>query len=808
MVALLVAAVSLVAGPAALAAPLAPGSLDPTFGEGGVLLAENPADTAPSEFRAGAREPDGDLALELHREQSFAPYEVREIELRTPAGALVPSFGTNGHVGVEGGAGLAVLADGDLAVGVDSCGGKPSSVMLLDPTGNPVPGFGAGGCGPEVKFEIQRVAVDPQGRLLLAGIRSYCPPCGHDIVPDTEVVVERLLPDGSVDSGYGTNGSVEVRNGDVPGIEEFYGGLGVDAMVVTADGGLVIASGPGLFRLDAAGAIDRSFGKRGGVTFSGEGIDALTLLPDGSLVVGSSEYSKATVSVTKLEASGAPDPGFGSGGTRILPYESRSARVAIATAPAGALLVAMEVAPATTCRRPCNETPVVLRLSAAGQVDPGYGNAGLAAVTLPAPPLPHPDRVTALLSAADGSALVIGGDEGQDAFASAFTATGVPEASFGSGGNLIEHLEKPAELEPQGLMLSPDGRLTVSAWRSTESGVLPDYLAEFDGTGLQLPGPGGGAATETLARGQIVPDGAGRAVSWDGRNQRHILRAAGPPGSLLDPGWGDEGTVKLPSELAAEAIDPAPGGGVIVVGTFAKNKMAILRLGPTGQPLRGFGHRGLVKLAFPHASATACAALVEGDGRIVVTGWVNGHLGAARLLPNGRLDRGYGHGGRVRVRLGKGVYGELIAPWKGGVVIAASRYPISRAYSAGLIRLDHHGHRVRAFGRHGIVREVPEIAPFALFTGAGRIVTVTDPEWEKGHHGGTAELRSYRPDGAPDRAFGQGGVLYFGATQGRGGARFSPAAAVQQPDGKVVVAGTAGEAGGASQAELARFLVR
>lgn len=808
LVALLVAAVSLVAGPAALAAPLAPGALDPTFGEGGVLLAENPADTAPSEFRAAVRLPNGDLALELHRKQSLAPREVREIELRTPAGALVPAFGTNGHVGVEGGAGLAVLPDGDLAVGVLGCGGKQSSVILLDPTGHPVPGFGAGGCGPEVKFEVERVAVDSQGRLLLAGVRSYCPPCGHDIVPNTEVVVDRLLPDGSVDTGYGTNGSATVRNGDVRGIEEFYGGLRVGAMVVTADGGVVIASGPGLLRLDETGAIDRSFGKRGGAIVPGNDIDALTLLPDGSLVAGSEEYSKATVSVTKLQASGVPDPGFGSDGTKILPYRSRSERIAIAAAPAGAVLVATAVVPATTCRRPCEETPVVLRLNAAGQPDPGYGNAGLAALALPAPPLPHPGQMTALLSAADGSALLIGGDEGQDAFASAFTATGAPEAAFGSGGNLVEHAEQPAELEAQGLMLSPDGRLTVSAWRSTESGALPDYLAEFDGTGRQLPGPGGGAATETLARGQLVPDGAGRAVSWDGRYQRHILRAAGPPGSLLDPGWGDEGTVKLPSELAAEAIEPAPGGGVIVVGTFAKNKMAILRLGPTGHPRHGFGHRGLVKLAFPHASATACAALVQADGKIVVTGWVNGHVGAARLLPNGRLDRGYGHDGLVRVRLGEGVYGGLIAPWKGGVVIAASRYPTSRAYSAGLIRLDRHGHRDRGFGRRGVVREVPEIAPFALFTGAGRIVTVTDPEFEKSHHGGTAELRSYLPDGAPDRAFGQGGVQYFGATQGSGGARFSPAAAVQQPDGKIVVAGTAGEAGGGSRAELARFLVR
>ena len=84
--------------------------------------------------------------------------------------------------------------------------------------------------------------------------------------------------------------------------------------------------------------------------------------------------------------------------------------------------------------------------------------------------------------------------------------------------------------------------------------------------------------------------------------------------------------------------------------------------GPEGRPVHGFGHDGLARVVFPRGFAIAFDGLVESNSNVVLTGWVNGHVGVARLLPNGRLDRGFGRGGLVRGLLREGTFGLLIAP--------------------------------------------------------------------------------------------------------------------------------------------------
>ena len=63
---------------------------------------------------------------------------------------------------------------------------------------------------------------------------------------------------------------------------------------------------------------------------------------------------------------------------------------------------------------------------------------------------------------------------------------------------------------------------------------------------------------------------------------------------------------------------------------------------------------------------------------------------------------------------------------------------------------------------------------------------------------------AYRSDGSIDRAFGRDGEVLFGAA-GPKGPRFTPAAAVQQADGKIVVAGERRRGRGGVDLELARF---
>src|SRR6185312_8244046 len=293
---------------------------------------------------------------------------------------------------------------------------------------------------------------------------------------------------------------------------------------------------------------------------------------------------------------------------------------------------------------------------------------------------------------------VVGSNYGQDAYAGGWTAAGAPDASFGEGGALVEHHEQPAQLEPTGFALTRGGGLTVVSQRSSAPGLITGFKVDFDADGKQLRAPNGAAAVETLAHGAIAPLGGRGVAIWTGNESRpaRVLHSAGPDGLPLK-GFGKNGTANFPAGFVAEQIVSAPGGGVFAIGSVAAKKsttMAVYRLGANGRPVPGFGRDGLAKVTFPGASGTAFAGLVEADGDIVVTGAVNDGVGAARLLPSGKLDKHFGHRGRARGLLA-GAAGTLIAPWHGGVVIAAG----SGRLAKGLIRLDARGLLVRGFGK-------------------------------------------------------------------------------------------------------------
>jgi uncharacterized delta-60 repeat protein len=790
--------------PHANAAPRGPGSLDPSFGEGGHVFTATVAEASPAEFGAAARDPNGDLVVES-RYRGTSEEPVREIQLRTPDGTLVPSFGEGGRVAVEGeeGTGVAVLSDGDIVVGTTICGGTTSMVEMLEPSGAKAASFGKDGCGPEADFTPKLVTVDPQGRILVSGSGYYCPPCGKDDLRKNQLDIARLLPDGSLDGSFGEDGVVGTSTslgleGESSSEQIAQPGIGA-----TAEGGVVFGVGDDLIRLEPDGSPDPGYGK-GGIAPRPAGTRALVVEPDGSVAAVTSDSERGQT-VSKLTPTGAPDPSFGTAGVLSLSPRIESTVEVIARSPGGGYLIGGQEAAAAGCRE-CVETPFLERVTASGQPDPSYGKNGIAVLDLPVPRVPEPFTQRALVVDPEGSAVVFGKDHDSDALAIGLTTSGTPDESFGSGGALVEHHDQQVQLGAAGLALPPGGGLTMSTERFTTPGDPTGFQIEFDADGKQLR-KSGVAAVETLSHGTIASVGARGVAIWEGNDpgHSHALRSAGANG-LPIKGYGKNGRAKFPEGFVAEEVAAAPGDGVLAVGVFEHRTMAAFRIGPGGNPVRRFGDDGLVTLAFPHASSAAYAGLVEADGDVVVTGQAGGHFVAARLLPDGRLDRSYGRGGRVHVDLRGSTAGGLIAASGGGVVIAALKVEEARYVAAGLLRLDSRGRLVRSFGRRGVVRAVAERQPLALFTGGGRIVVVNDPLFEKGHRGGGVELRSYKPDGSVDRAFGKRGVRFFGAGTDEEHV-FTPAAAVQQPSGKVVVAGTARD-GRRARAELLRFLVR
>ncbi len=787
----------LAAAPAGAAGHGQAGMLDPSFGHGGKVFGMAPKAVAHSEFGAAELEGNGGLVVELQREVVEREGDIREIERRLPDGSLDPSFGKAGRVRVGPGRGLAVRPDGSiLVVSPNSCGSKKGSLRLLDASGNPVSDFGEDGCGPRLGFGIGYLDVASSGAIFVGGA-AVLDPGGTKSIPRFEPVVAKLQPNGALDPSFGRNGVVRLQ-ADLAVEPEVLESRTIDGIAPTADGGVVVASGRILIGLGSNGALSSGFGT-GGTAEVGALSTALAALPSGKLVVAASvktySFQPATAMVvSRFLPNGTLDPTFGSAGKFQLPLPEETEARILAPAPGEGVLMAGETGPGRECRGTCHSTPFLTRIDANGQYDPSYGNQGI--LNLPRPPMEEYQRspgISALAVSAAGAAIVTGGESANHAYAIAVTPAGALDGGFGEGGMLLDRRFAPPSLEPSGLALGPKGEITVAAEGASGGAEYGGYLQRFRADGRrQARGTSGRGVSPTAARGEIASVRGGVLSMWSDPP----LRAAEKRGNPLRS-YGKKGLVELPTGFSASAIVPGVGGRILIVGAKG-GAMAVYQLGARGRPVPGFGHRGVAKVSFGQ-SARAYAATVTSGGAIIVTGFVGGWTGAAKLLPSGRLDRRFGRGGRVRRLLSHGTYGSSITSLAGGAVIGSTT--TSGPYKlAGLVRLDARGRPVRTFGRQGAVRPRAEGRLLGVFTQRDRITVVTDNEFVS-HSPGGVELRAYRPNGSRDPSFGKRGLAAGGVAQNR---FFDPVAAAQQPDGKIIVAGAAwnGESG---QVELMRF---
>jgi uncharacterized delta-60 repeat protein len=210
-----------------------------------------------------------------------------------------------------------------------------------------------------------------------------------------------------------------------------------------------------------------------------------------------------------------------------------------------------------------------------------------------------------------------------------------------------------------------------------------------------------------------------------------------------DPTFSGDGIVTTPiagRPAHVEDLAVQPDGKIVAVGWVGDevvDDFAIARYLPNGRLDRSFGGDGRLLVAFGAQSSEGKAVAIQPDGRILVAGYVDGPAGyefaIVRLLRNGRLDRSFGGDGRVRTPINGYAVAFAIALQRDGKVLAAGT-----VFNAA-----------KTDPRFGVVR--------------------------------------YRPNGSVDTSYGNGGRAVIGV-----GTSFATAtAAVIQPDGKLVVAGSA-----------------
>jgi len=309
------------AGDLALVRFDAGGALDPSFGAGGLVVTDLGADDEV--VRGLALLPDGRLVA-----AGVSGGDIVLVRYQAD-GTPDPSFGTGGVVttDVAGGSdsahALQRTAGGKLLVAGSAFTGLFTDLALLryEAGGARDTGFGSGGVATvAVGFDAavaRALAIQGDGRLLVAGSADF-------FTQGDEVALARFTAAGALDATFDGDGILtpSLTNGDDA----------AHAVALQADGRIVVAGhmasgGAGhiaVLRRLVGGGLDPSFDLDGlGLYPLGSASAARGLLAqgDGRLLLAGWRVSggQSDVALMRLDADGAPDPGFGAGGVVVAP---------------------------------------------------------------------------------------------------------------------------------------------------------------------------------------------------------------------------------------------------------------------------------------------------------------------------------------------------------------------------------------------------------------------------------------------------------------------------------------------------------
>ena len=291
------------------------GSLDSTFGSGGVVVTKIGADIEQV-FGGVAIQSDGKIVAVA----SGVPQGEQVARFNTD-GSLDTTFGNAGIASLPlNGDLLALQPDGKIIVAGQGQAVSSSSLARLDSNGQLDPAFGTGGLAPLQTFGPDAIALQPDGKILVASGSGS---------------LARYNKNGSVDKSFGIFGqaaSIASPSAIAVQSDGKILAVGTDTSKVSASGN---STGFGLVRFNPDGSIDTTFGTRGGAItgFPNTGATnafAAALQPNGDIVAaGQAGNSPATESfaLARYIGSGKLDDTFGSSGRVVTTFGTNSGEV-------------------------------------------------------------------------------------------------------------------------------------------------------------------------------------------------------------------------------------------------------------------------------------------------------------------------------------------------------------------------------------------------------------------------------------------------------------------------------------------------
>ena len=356
----------------------AAGSLDPTFGRGGVTATNFASQNSVIPYSIKLQT-DGKILVLV-----VAGGEAAEVLRYTSAGALDPSFGSNGIATLPTPAStfgsMALQSNGQIVVVGDitdpSSGAAAFGVQRLNTNGTVDTNFGRGGLGvASIGFPGTQAVllIQPNGDILLG---AQLEPTGRG--QPFHTALARFGPSGALDPAFGSNGTVSV-----PAVG------GCTALALLSDGQILVVNANEIAQFTSNGGLEPTV--TGGTIVASAGSENPSIpsifQPNGDyllateVAIGAARNHNFAAQVLRFTPTGGADPTFanptfrftGNGGTSVEDVIN-----GIAVQANGNLVVAgLHSTPSSTVN-------ALARLTPSGTFDSTFGTHGIVINSVPA----------------------------------------------------------------------------------------------------------------------------------------------------------------------------------------------------------------------------------------------------------------------------------------------------------------------------------------------------------------------------------------------------------------------------------------
>jgi len=605
------------------------------------------------------------------------------------------------------------------------------------------------------------VAVLPDNKFLVGG--AYISAHG-----ETDFALARFNANGTLDTDFGIDGKVVtsfLNNGhNYSCINSIHPQPDGKFIVLGTSGMASVFSKLAMVRYNPDGSIDSGFGTNGKIISdlwpNTQAGSKLVFLPDGSFIVTSANLYVATqnydIGVEKYTSNGTPDTSFGTNGQVITTYGGGS----------------------NTGRN----TPASITLKADGKfVIAGNYNTGNSSKTALAQ----------------------------------FNANGTLDTTFDTDGKVVVNFGAGYYSDGLKVFAEDDGKITVAGSAATTA-VNNFALTRYNVNGtLDTAFEGDGMALTPFATGDDYtminsvirqPDGKFIVLCKPPyfllESSDLIIRRYNASGTV-DTAFGTGGKTSATFDSGANEVESAAitaEGKIVAVGRsvpldYSHREFAIARFNDDGVADATFSGDGKATVLFENGDDILAVLLVLPDDKLIAGGssgyresnnFVHKDIVLSKYNADGSPDTTFGTLGKVYSVIEENRnYITTAAVQPDGKIVVSNTYGnYSQTYSSfEILRYNANGSLDTAFGTGGRV-SIAYSATSIAFQPDGKIIIAGD-----GYIDGAFafSINRFNANGTPDAGFGTNGYVSIPAA----GSTWGSSTAILQPDGKIVVCGSA-----------------